>query len=68
MISTVSLILNVGKYVINLSMPVTAAVLWPAIGCTPSAKPVYTGLPNVHWYATGMTLVDTVYTGTPLEK
>ena len=35
---------------------------------TPYPKPVYTGWSSVHWNATGMLLVDPVYTGIPLEK
>ena len=35
---------------------------------TPYPEPVYTGWSSVHWNATGMPLVDPVYTGTPLEK
>ena len=34
----------------------------------PYPEPVYTGWSSVHWNATGMPLVDPVYTGTPLEK
>ena len=34
----------------------------------PYLEPVYTGWSSVHWNATGMPLVDPVYTGTPLEK
>ena len=34
----------------------------------PYPEPVYTGWSRVHWNATGMPLVDPVYTGTPLEK
>ena len=36
--------------------------------CCPYPEPVYTGWSSVHWNATGMPLVDPVYTGTPLEK
>ena len=35
---------------------------------TPYPEPVYTGWSSVHWNATGMPLVDPVYTGIPLEK
>ena len=35
---------------------------------SPYPEPVYTGWSSVHWNATGMPLVDPVYTGTPLEK
>ena len=34
----------------------------------PYPEPVYTGWSSVHWNGTGMPLVDSVYTGTPLEK
>ena len=34
----------------------------------PYPEPVYTGWSSVHWNATGMPLVDPVYSGTPLEK
>ena len=34
----------------------------------PYPEPVYTGWSSVHWNATGMPLVDAVYTGIPLEK
>ena len=34
----------------------------------PYPEPVYTGWSSVHWNATGMPLVDPVYTGIPLEK
>ena len=34
----------------------------------PYPVPVYTGWSSVHWNATGMPLVDPVYTGIPLEK
>ena len=34
----------------------------------PYPEPVYTGWSSVHWNATGMLLVDPVYTGIPLEK
>ena len=34
----------------------------------PYPTPVYTGWSSVHWNATGMPLVDPVYTGLPLEK
>ena len=37
-------------------------------GINPYPEPVYTGWSSVHWNATGMPLVDPVYTGTPLEK
>ena len=33
---------------------------------SPYPEPVYTGWSNVHWNATGMPLVDPVYTGIPL--
>ena len=35
-------------------------------GQFPYLEPVYTGLSRVHWNATGMALVDHVYTGIPL--
>ena len=34
--------------------------------CVPYPEPVYTGWSRVHWNATGMPLVDPVYTGIPL--
>ena len=34
----------------------------------PYPEPVYTGWSSVHWNATGMPLIDPVYTGIPLEK
>ena len=34
----------------------------------PYPEPMYTGWSSVHWNATGMPLVDPVYTGIPLEK
>ena len=34
--------------------------------CYPYSEPVYTGWSSVHWNATGMPLVDPVYTGIPL--
>ena len=37
-------------------------------GACPYPEPVYTGWSSVHWNATGMPLVDPVYTGIPLEK
>ena len=37
-------------------------------GLYPYPEPVYTGWSSVHWIATGMPLVDPVYTGIPLEK
>ena len=45
---------------------------FPLISCKllsiPYPEPVYTGWSSVHWNATGMPLVDPVYTGIPLEK
>ena len=38
------------------------------LGYNPYPEPVYTGWSSVHWNATGMPLVDPVYTGIPLEK
>ena len=35
-------------------------------GKYPYPEPVYTGWSSVHWNATGMPLVDPVYTGMPL--
>ena len=35
---------------------------------SPYPEPVYTGWSSVLWNATGMPLVDPVYTGMPLEK
>ena len=35
-------------------------------GNFPYPEPVYTGWSSVHWDATGMPLVDPVYTGIPL--
>ena len=34
----------------------------------PYPEPVYTGWSSVHWNATGMPLVDPLYTGIPLKK
>ena len=38
-----------------------------AVWSIPYHEPVYTGWSSVHWNATGMPLVDPVYTGIPLD-
>ena len=40
------------------------SLAWPI----PCPEPVYTGWSSVHWNATGMPLVDPVYTGIPLGE
>ena len=49
-----------------LNMHFTAASIANYASHPPYPEPVYTGWSSVHWNATGMPLVDPVYTGIPL--
>ena len=59
-----------GRYQFNIQDIVLTGSLnsLVSISRSPYPEPVYTGWSSVHWNATGMPLVDPVYTGIPLEK
>ena len=54
---------SIDKYVIIEIENDLAPYWWQSISYP---EPVYTGWSSIHWNATGMPLVDPVYTGIPL--